>query len=135
MTHRLIFISHFSLGAAHGVCIVFVSLSHGLTASASRRPQLSIDIGDEVRGQNTMLSDMVSQQASQVRTSLRCRPDDLCTLMQGSDFDTTGSLLGASMKRVKGMAASGHNRWMCYMVLFILLVFLLLYYIIKWRGS
>ena len=54
---------------------------------------------------------------------------------QGGDFDTTGSLLEASMKRVKGMAAAGHNRWMCYMVLFILVVFLLLYYIIKWRGS
>ena len=28
---------------------------------------------------------------------------------QGTDFDTTGSLLGASMKRVKGMAVAGHK--------------------------
>ena len=54
---------------------------------------------------------------------------------QGTDFDTTGSLLGASMKRVKGMAVAGHNRWMLYLVLFLLLLFLLLYYLIQWRRS
>ena len=51
------------------------------------------------------------------------------------DFDSAGGLLGSSMKRVKNMAKAGHNRWMCYMILFIVAVFFVCYYIIKWRSN
>ena len=54
---------------------------------------------------------------------------------QDTEFDGSGSLLSASMKRVKGLAQAGHNRWMCYMIIFILVVFFLVYYIIKWRSG
>jgi blocked-early-in-transport protein 1 len=50
------------------------------------------------------------------------------------DFDTTGSLLTGSLKRVKAMASAGHNRWMLYLILFVLLVFFICYYIIRWRS-
>ena len=72
--------------------------------------QISIDIGDEMRKQNSMLGGM------------------------DEDFDTTGGLLGASMKRLKGLASAGHNRWMCYMILFIVGVFFLCYFLLKWRS-
>ena len=71
--------------------------------------QLSIDIGDEVRHQNKDLEGM------------------------GDDFEHTGGLLGSSMKRLKSMTNAGHNRWMLYMILFIIVVFFVLYYIIRWR--
>jgi len=51
------------------------------------------------------------------------------------DFDSAGGLLGSSIKRVKNMAKAGHNRWMCYMILFIVAVFFVCYYIIKWRSN
>lgn len=70
---------------------------------------LSIDIGEEVRTQNQDLGGM------------------------GDDFDTTGSLLGSSMKRLKAMGNAGHNRWMLYIVIFIIVLFFLLYYIIRLR--
>ena len=71
--------------------------------------QQSIDIGDEVRHQNKELGVM------------------------GEDFETAGGLLGSSMKRLKAMGSAGHNRWMLYMILFIVVVFFVLYYIIRWR--
>ena len=60
-------------------------------------------------------------------------PTYLPTYLQSEDFEGTGGLLGSSFKRVKAMGAAGHNRWMCYMILFILFVFLVLYYAIRWR--
>lgn len=51
----------------------------------------------------------------------------------GDDFEHTGGLLGSSMKRLKSMTNAGHNRWMLYMILFIIVVFFVLYYIIRWR--
>ncbi|XP_065901903.1 BET1 homolog [Dysidea avara] len=86
-------------------------LVNALSGKVAALKSLSIDIGDEVRSQNTILRDM------------------------DSDFDNTGGLLGSSMKRVKNMAKAGHNRWMCYMILFIVLVFFIVYYIVKWRSN
>ena len=51
----------------------------------------------------------------------------------GEDFDSAGGLLGSSMKRLKSMANAGHNRWMLYMILFIVVVFFVFYYLIRWR--
>ena len=69
--------------------------------------QLSITIGDEVKGHNKLLGTM------------------------NEDFDMTGSLLSGSLKRVKNMASAGHNRWMLYLILFVLL---LSEYLIRWRN-
>ncbi|XP_064384261.1 BET1 homolog [Halichondria panicea] len=71
---------------------------------------ISIDIGDEMRKQNSYLGGM------------------------GEEFDSAGGLLGGSMKRLKGLANAGHNRWMCYIILFIVGVFFICYAVIKWRS-
>ena len=62
-------------------------------------------------------------------------PSSFSPFNKDEDFDSAGGLLGSSMKRVKNMAKAGHNRWMCYMILFIVAVFFVCYYIIKWRSS
>ena len=94
---------------------------------------MSIDIGDEVRGQNVLLNDMVSYyNLLNIYISLSLT-HSLSLYLQGTDFDSTGGLLSGTMKRLKGLAQGGHNNWMCYMILLIVFVFLILFYVIKWR--
>jgi hypothetical protein len=50
---------------------------------------------------------------------------------QAKDFDLTGTLLGGSMKRVRNLLESNHGRPMCYIVLFAVLVFFLIYYLAR----
>ena len=54
--------------------------------------------------------------------------------VQDDEFDSAGGFLAGSMKRVRNMGKAGHNRWMCYMLLFIIFVFFFCYFIIKWRS-
>lgn len=70
---------------------------------------LTIDIGNEVRYQDKLLRGI----------------DD--------DMDRTGGFLSNTMARVVRLGKSGHQKYMCYMFLFALFVFLLLYLIIKFR--
>jgi blocked-early-in-transport protein 1 len=68
---------------------------------------LTIDIGDEVRGQNKMLLDM------------------------NEGFDKTEGLLGNTIRKVKQMGRWSHHSWMCYMALFVVAVFFVTYYLIR----
>lgn len=68
---------------------------------------LTIDIGNEVRYQDKMLSGM----------------DD--------DMDRTGSLLKNTMNRVIRLGKTGHRGHMCYMVAFVFGVLFLLYLIVR----
>uniref|UniRef100_A0A4W5N7N5 BET1 homolog n=2 Tax=Hucho hucho TaxID=62062 RepID=A0A4W5N7N5_9TELE len=86
-------------------------LQEGLRAKVSALKHLSIDIGTEVKYQNTMLDDM------------------------DSDFDSTGGLLGATIGRVKQLSRGSQTKLLCYMLLFCLFVFTLLYWFIKLRVS
>lgn len=70
---------------------------------------LSIDIGNEVRYQDKLLRGF----------------DD--------DMDRTGGFLGNTMARVVRLGKNGHQKYMLYMFLFALFVFLLLYFILKIR--
>jgi len=70
---------------------------------------LSINIGDEVRYQNQMLNEF----------------DD--------DVDKTGGFLSTTMNRVKRLGRGGHRTYWCYMFLFALLVFFLLYLVLMFR--
>lgn len=70
---------------------------------------LTIDIGNEVRYQDKLLRGI----------------DD--------DMDRTGGFLSNTMARVVRLGKSGHQKYMCYMFLFALFVFLLLYLVIKFR--
>ncbi|CAH1786965.1 unnamed protein product [Owenia fusiformis] len=70
---------------------------------------LTIDIGTEVKTQNQMLKGM----------------DD--------DFDATGGFLGKAMSRVSAIAKAGHNRFIFYLIMFALFVFMVCWFIIKTR--
>ena len=108
--------------------------------------QLSIDIGDEVKGQNRFLRKMVSPSlvnrnfihvhvySLSLSFPLLPLPPSLPPFFQDEEFDSAGGFLASSMQRVKNMGKQGHNRWMCYMLLFIVIVFFVCYYIIKWRN-
>ncbi|XP_009067611.1 PREDICTED: BET1 homolog, partial [Acanthisitta chloris] len=71
--------------------------------------KLSIEIGTEVKNQNKMLSEMEN------------------------DFDSTGGLLGATMGRLRTLSRGSQTKLLCYMMLFSLFVFFVIYWIIKLR--
>ncbi|XP_055903882.1 BET1 homolog [Eupeodes corollae] len=68
---------------------------------------LTIDIGNEVRYQDKLVRGI----------------DD--------DMDRTGGFLGTTMTRVIRLGKHGGTKHMCYMFLFVLFVFFLLYVVIK----
>ncbi|KFQ08917.1 BET1, partial [Leptosomus discolor] len=70
---------------------------------------LSIEIGTEVKNQNKMLSEM------------------------DTDFDSAGGLLGATMGRLRMLSRGSQTKLLCYMMLFALFVFFVVYWIIKLR--
>lgn len=70
---------------------------------------LTIDIGNEVKYQDKLLRGI----------------DD--------DMERTGGFLSNTMARVVRLGKSGHQKYMCYMFLFALFVFLLLYLVLKFR--
>ncbi|KAJ1101095.1 hypothetical protein NDU88_006168 [Pleurodeles waltl] len=84
-------------------------LTESLRLKAKALKTISIDMGTEVKYQNKMLSEM------------------------DSDFDTTGGLLGATMGRLKILSRGSQSKLFCYMMLFALFVFFILYWIIKLR--
>ncbi|XP_067938337.1 BET1 homolog [Watersipora subatra] len=80
-----------------------------LADKVTRLKSLTIDIGDEVRYQNKMLNGI----------------DD--------DFDRGSGFLGSSMKRLTGIMNSGSNWHLCYLLLFCLCVFFVLWLFLKFR--
>lgn len=68
---------------------------------------LSIDIGNEVKYQDRLLRDV----------------DD--------DMDRTGGFLGNTMNRVLRLSKGSHNYIVCYMLLFAVFVFFVLYIVLK----
>ncbi|XP_072015177.1 BET1 homolog [Amphiura filiformis] len=84
-------------------------LAAGLSSKVQALKSLTIDIGEEVRTQNKELN----------------RMDD--------DFDASGGLLASTMSRVQRMARSGSHRYICYLMLFAMFVFFVIYLIMKMR--
>ncbi|KAM6899285.1 BET1 homolog [Xenentodon cancila] len=84
-------------------------LQDELKAKVNALKSLSIDIGTEVKYQNKILDDM------------------------DTDFDSTGGLLGATIGRVKRLSRGSQTKLLCYMLLFCLFVFFVLYWFIKLR--
>ncbi|CAM9965253.1 unnamed protein product, partial [Sphacelaria rigidula] len=77
----------------------------------SRLKNLTIDIGQEVRSQNELIDGM-----------------------EGQMFDA-GGLLGGTLRRINTMMAKGGSRHMCYLVAFIVFVFIVIWYILKHSTS
>ncbi|KAM8966648.1 BET1 homolog [Pelodytes ibericus] len=84
-------------------------LTESLRMKASALKSLSIDIGTEVKYHNTMLGEM------------------------DSDFDTTGGILGATMGRLKVLSRGSQAKLLCYMMMFSLFVFFVIYWFVKLR--
>ncbi|XP_019388893.1 PREDICTED: BET1 homolog [Crocodylus porosus] len=84
-------------------------LTESLRTKVTAIKSLSIEIGTEVKHQNKMLTEM------------------------DSDFDSTGGFLGATMGRLKTLSRGSQTKLLCYMMLFSLFVFFVIYCIIKWR--
>eukprot|EP01147_Barroeca_monosierra_P011047 gene11047-3116_t len=78
-----------------------------LFSKVSRLKEVTIGIGDEVKRQNSLLDDM------------------------SGSFQDTGTLLGISMRKVKGLTTAGGGRIMCYMVGFAIIVFFAIYVLMK----
>jgi len=70
---------------------------------------ITIDINDEIKNQKHLIRTM----------------DD--------EFDSTEGLLAGSMRRVQRLASGGHNRYIFYLILFAVFVFLYVYYVIRSR--
>lgn len=56
--------------------------------------------------------------------------NDLISGMEGQMFDA-GGLLGGTLRRINTMMAKGGSRHMCYLVAFIVFVFVFIWYILK----
>ncbi|NXG19492.1 BET1 protein, partial [Grallaria varia] len=84
-------------------------LTESLRTKVSAIKSLSIEIGTEVKNQNKMLSEMEN------------------------DFDSAGGLLGATMGRLRTLSRGSQTKLLCYMMLFSLFVFFVIYWIIKLR--
>ena len=76
-----------------------------LSDQVARLKGLTIDIGNEVREQNSLLDDM------------------------GEGFSGVSNLLGNSLRKIGTMLASGGAKHMCWMVLFVVLVMVFLYWV------
>ncbi|XP_066483989.1 BET1 homolog [Tiliqua scincoides] len=84
-------------------------LTESLRSKVTAIKSLSIEIGTEVKQQNKMLAEM------------------------DNDFDSTGGFLGATMGRLKTLSRGSQTKLLCYMMLFSLFVFFVIYWIIKLR--
>jgi blocked early in transport 1 len=76
-----------------------------LSDQVARLKGLTIDIGNEVREQNSLLDDM------------------------GDGFSGVSNLLGSSLKRIGVMLESGGAKHMCYLVTFVVFVMVFLYWV------
>ncbi|EAA00304.2 BET1 homolog [Anopheles arabiensis] len=70
---------------------------------------LTIDIGNEVRYQDRLLRGI------------------------DEDMDRTGGFMSNTINRVVRLGKGGHRNYMCYMFLFVLAVFFVLYVVLKLR--
>ena len=78
-----------------------------LSEQVARLKGLTIDIGNEVRNQNSLLDQMQD------------------------GFSSTGDMLAGSLRRIGTMLQSGGSKHMMYMVCFIVAVMVLLYMLMK----
>ena len=78
-----------------------------LSEQVARLKGLTIDIGNEVREQNSLLDQM------------------------GEGFSNTGDLLAGSLKKIGTMLESGGAKHMCYLVGFTVATFVVLYMLMK----
>lgn len=82
-----------------------------LSDQVARLKGLTIDIGNEVREQNSLLDNM------------------------GDGFQNTKDMLQGSLKRIGTMLQSGGAKHMCYMVAFCVFVMVFLWWLMSYKGT
>ena len=82
-----------------------------LSEQVSRLKGLTIEIGNEVREQNSLLDTM------------------------GDGFQNTKDLLQGSLRRIGTMLESGGSKHMCYMVGFVVFVVVFLWWVMSFKGQ
>ncbi len=82
-----------------------------LSQQVARLKGLTIDIGNEVREQNSLLDNM------------------------GDGFESTRDMLSGSLRRIGTMLESGGAKHMCYMVAFVVFVMVFLYWLMSYKGT
>ena len=82
-----------------------------LSDQVARLKGLTIDIGNEVREQNSLLDTM------------------------GDGFLSTRDMLQGSLLRIGTMLESGGTKHMCYMVAFVVFVMIFLYWVMTFKGQ
>lgn len=83
------------------------ALVEKLSGKVAALKKVTIAIGDDVREQNRLLNEMET------------------------DFDASTGLLGSTMRKLSRVAKAGGKHLTCYLVLFALFVFLVIYYLIR----
>ena len=78
-----------------------------LSEQVARLKGLTIDIGNEVREQNSLLDNM------------------------GDGFSNVGGMLAGSLARMGVMMERGGAKHMCYLVVFVVFVMVLLYWLVR----
>ncbi|XP_040830667.1 BET1 homolog [Ochotona curzoniae] len=84
-------------------------LSESLRSNVSAIKSLSIETGHQVKHQNKLLAEMDSQ------------------------FDSTTGFLGKTVGKLKILSRGSQTKLLCYMMLFSLFVFYVIYWIMKLR--
>lgn len=82
-----------------------------LSEQVARLKGLTVDIGSEVREQNSLLDQM------------------------GEGFLSTGDLLQGSLAKIGIMLDTSSGKHMCYMVLFVVFVVVFLYWMMTYKGT
>lgn len=82
-----------------------------LSLSSTFFQGLTIDIGNEVREQNSLLDQM------------------------GDGFQSTRDMLQGSLARIGVMLETSSGKHMCYMVLFVVFVVIFLYWMMTYKGT
>lgn len=82
-----------------------------LSDQVARLKGLTIDIGNEVQEQNSLLDDM------------------------GDGFANTRDMLAGSLRRIGTMLETGGAKHMCYMVAFVVFVMVFLYWLMTFKGT
>merc|ERR1711935_377703 len=82
-----------------------------LSEQVARLKGLTVDIGSEVREQNSLLDQM------------------------GEGFLSTGDMLQGSLAKIGIMLDTSSGKHMCYMVLFVVVVVVFLYWMMTYKGT
>ncbi|NXV86167.1 BET1 protein, partial [Calonectris borealis] len=82
--------------------------------------------------ENERLTESLRTKVSAIK-SVKVKNQNKMLSEMDNDFDSTGGLLGATMGRLRTLSRGSQTKLLCYMMLFSLFVFFVIYWIIKLR--